>query len=71
MVSNGEEHEEYLDRKDRADIKISPFQYGMSVLGAPLHAFLPAKWTEKRTLVMAGMHGEEPQHMQYPMLCAL
>jgi len=56
-----EKQVQFIDRKKRADIKVQPINYGMSALGGPLHAYLPGKWEGKRTLIMAGIHGEEPE----------
>jgi protein MpaA len=51
--------DELVDVADRATIHHEPTNYGTSLAGAELLAYLPATWSEQRTLVMAGIHGEE------------
>ena len=60
----------HMPRSKRAVPQLEPLQYGTSVLGAPLHAYLPYEWSAKRTLVMAGIHGENQEPATTAILSA-
>jgi len=48
-------------RKDRGTIHHKPTIYGNSFLGSPLEIFLPEDNTNLKLLIMAGIHGDEPE----------
>lgn len=48
-------------RKDRGKIVHGPTEYGKSVNGSPLEIFLPVEFSNPKLLVMAGIHGDEPE----------
>lgn len=55
-----EEGEQFIPRTARATLQHAAYEYGTSLDGTPLHAYLPFTWGATRTLVIAGIHGEEP-----------
>jgi protein MpaA len=60
----------YRSLSERAVLSITPITYGVSALGAPLHAYLPETWNKKRMLVMAGIHGENQEPITVAVLSA-
>jgi protein MpaA len=48
-------------RKDRGKILHTPTEYGKSVNGSPLEIFLPKEITNPKILILAGIHGDEPE----------
>ena len=55
---------------ERATLPIASAVYGTSVLGIPLYAYLPETWSAKRTLILAGMHGENQEPTTVAVLSA-
>jgi murein peptide amidase A len=55
-----EKGDQFVSRSARATYKVTPQLYGNSLNGAPLIAYLPATWDGTHTLIIAGIHGEEP-----------
>jgi len=49
------------ERKDRGKISHSPTEYGKSVKGSPLEIYLPKNNSKINILIIAGIHGDEPE----------
>ena len=49
------------ERKDRGKISHSPTEYGKSVKGNPLEIYLPQDNSKINILLIAGIHGDEPE----------
>ena len=56
-----EQGPQFVARQNRAPIRHVATQYGASREGNSLHIYLPNEWGSVRTLVMAGIHGEEAE----------
>ena len=48
-------------RKDRGKIAYVSTEYGKSFNGSPLEIFLPEDIANPKILIMAGIHGDEPE----------
>ena len=49
------------ERKNRGKILHSSTEYGRSVNGSPLEIFLPKEFSNPKLLIIAGIHGDEPE----------